>query len=528
MYRPTSSPSTNTASLCAGSLTTFSLYGHLFQSRLHYTQYQVNLVAVVAELGLYLFVPVFGYICDRHGPRPASLLSAVFYGVGYVLAAQTYRSGTRAGEGSGKPWPFSVMLAAFGLVGVGTVCIYLAAVTTCAKNFGRGKHKGFALAAPIASFGLGGMWQSQVGSRVLYERLPGSGGARGDVDVFRYFLFLAGLLVGVGIIGTVLLQVVDEEGLIDDAVEELERSGLLEDSEFFHGGAGGGAANGYGTLSSPANDDPETTPTNEAEARQAQDKKTWLLNSETRRFLSDKTMWWLAAGFFLVTGPGEAYLNNLGTIIGTLSPPPSSTPTTRPPPPPTTTPATHVSIIAITSTLARLLSGVLADIFSPPTRSLSRLTLLLTSTVLLSLGLLLPALGLLHSSPSSSAPFFFYLTSALVGTGYGAVFALVPIIVSCVWGVENFGTNWGVVAIVPAGGAAVWSAVYAGVYERGVGRGGGGGGNGNGGAGDGRCYGAKCYQSTFWGMTVAVWVACGLWVYAWRGPGGWRRRGIAV
>jgi hypothetical protein len=46
-------------------------------------------------------------------------------------------------------------------------------------------------------------------------------------------------------------------------------------------------------------------------------KKNWLLNYETRVFLQDPTMWWLAAGFFLVTGPGESYINNVS-----LSPPP--------------------------------------------------------------------------------------------------------------------------------------------------------------------------------------------------------------
>lgn len=523
-------------------MTAYSLYGHLFQTRLRYTQYQVNLVAVIAELGLYLFVPVFGYVCDRYGPRPASFLSAVFFGSGYFLAAYTYRSGAPVASG-GEGWPFTAMLLAFALIGVGTTCMYLGAVTTCAKNFGRSKHKGFALAAPIASFGLGGMWQSQVGSRLLYER--SADGSRGDVDVFRYFIFLGGLLIGIGLIGTFLLQIVDEEELIDEAIEELERSGLLEDSEFFRAGAAN--ANGYGTIASQNSDARSDTEDLDAHKRDASEearKKAWLLNEETRRFLSDKTMWWLAAGFFLVTGPGEAYLNNLGTIIGTLYPAPTDSPSSSSTTQPVTTAATHVSIVAITSTIARLLSGFLSDLFAPtaplhqhrrgpasltaslasldPLASphtgrsftLSRMTLLLCATFLLSLGQLLLASGAVQNHASSR----FWLVSAAVGTGYGAVFALVPIIVSVVWGVENFGTAWGIIAVVPAGGAAVWSAVYAAVYERGVLEG----------DPDGRCYGKQCYQSTFWAMTVAVWVACGLWFWAWRGVGGWHRRAIAV
>ena len=98
-------------------------------------------------------------------------------------------------------------------------------------------------------------------------------------------------------------------------------------------------------------------------------------------------------------------------------------------------------------------------------------------------------------------------------------------IVSVVWGVQNFGTNWGIVAVVPAGGAALWGAVYSAVYQRGVGGGGGGGlGDGVGGE-DGVCYGAHCYTPTFLAMAVASWIAILAWIWAWRR---WRRRGVVV
>ncbi|TKA65303.1 putative transporter mch1, partial [Cryomyces minteri] len=126
----------------------------------------------------------------------------------------------------------------------------------------------------------------------------------------------------------------------------------------------------------------------------------------------------------------------------------------------------------------------------------------------------------------------FWIVSALVGAGYGAVFSLVPILISVIWGVENFGTNWGIVAMVPALGATVWGVVYSAVYqwaaERGAGRGGDGALEGVTMVEDVLCYGKDCYAPTFWAMAVCVWIACGLWMWAWRGPGGWHRRGIAV
>ena len=46
--------------------------------------------------------------------------------------------------------------------------------------------------------------------------------------------------------------------------------------------------------------------------------------------------------------------------------------------------------------------------------------------------------------------------------------------------------------------------------------------------GDVLCYGRACYAPTFWAMAVSVWIAMGLWIFAWRGPGGWKSRGVAV
>lgn len=305
-------------SLGAGSITAFSLYGHLFLTRLRYTQLQVNAVSIAAEIAMYLLVPLFGYLCDRYSPSPLALFSGGVFGLGYLFAALAYKSGAPVDAG-GSGWPFWVMIVAFIAIGMGTSCMYLAAVATCAKNYGRGKHKGIMLAIPIAAFGLSGMWQSQIGTHVLYERNPD--GSHGDVDVFRYFMFLAILLLVTGVIGTFALRIVDadEEKYIDETVEELERSGLLEESEFFQARHEVRPAVEYGTFTG-SDDDLSITLSEEEREQQRREKereeeerrkKNWLLNYETRVFLQDPTMWWLAAGFFLVTGPGESYINNV-------------------------------------------------------------------------------------------------------------------------------------------------------------------------------------------------------------------------
>jgi hypothetical protein len=409
--------------------------------------------------------------------------------------------------------------------------MYLSSVATCAKNFSQSSYRGFMLAVPIAAFGLSGMWQSQIGAHLLYERLPN--GQKGEVDVFRYFLFLGCTLFAVGLIGALGLRIVDEEDLIERGVEELERSGLLEESDFFRPQNGHSSHRDYGTLNNDTDESASDSNSDSdldinltesmilkkqnEEARLLQ-KKIWLLNHETHAFLTDRTMWLLAFGFFLLTGPGEAYINNLGTIIPTLTPLHRIYSS-----PPAGHPSTHVSIIALTSTLARLLTGTLSDLFAPTSSSarspspgsrttFSRLTLLLPSAFLLFLSFFILALPpLVPSNPP-----LFLASSALLGLGYGASFSLVPIIISVVWDVENFATNWGIVAMMPAGGAALWGIVYSVGYSRaavpGVG-------------GDTECKGADCFQGWAWGCAASVGAAIVLWMFAWRN---WRRRGVVV
>lgn len=279
---------------------------------------------------MYLTAPLFGYLCDRLTPSLVSFLSAILFGLGYVLAAFTYRSGPPVDAGGEDGWPFGIMVLAFSAIGSATACMYFSAVTTCAKNFSQSKHKGILLAMPIAAFGLSGMWQSVLVKFFVYNGDDKLGYEErgveikpGDVDVFRYFMFLAGMMIVVGVGGSFALKIVDEDKLIDKAAEDLERSGHLDESSFFHPRGEGDAA--YGTFDDGAS---EATYTHRRDSsishveqghgaswvnheQEEKEKKSWLLNTETKVFLRDRTMWLLAAGFFLVSGPGEAYINNV-------------------------------------------------------------------------------------------------------------------------------------------------------------------------------------------------------------------------
>lgn len=487
-------------SLCAGPVTAFSLYAPLFLSRLRYTQLQVNAVSITSTMSQYLPIALFGYWSDRYSPRPVSFAAGVLFGAGFLLAALTYRQGPPQEGG----WPPVVMILAFVGVGLGTCSLVISALSTCVKNFGKSKHKGLVMSLPIAAYGLSGLWISQVGSRLFTE--PGSVGGRGDLDCFRFFIFLSGLLFAVGLTGAVALRVIDEEELIEEAVDELERSGFLDENSLQRS-IHGSTAN-YGTLSRPQSSHSSVHKGGLDEAI----RKTVVLNTETRRFLLDPAMWLMGAVFFLVIGTGETFLNNFGTVISTLYP------ATNFAIPPANSAATNISIVAICSTIGRLLSGSLSDFFAPTAShepnskpfTLSRLAFLLASALSAALSQLLLASTLVQYQPA-----LFPVVSALAGLSYGTAFSIGPIIVSVVWGVQNFGTNWGIMCIVPAGGSALWSAVYSAVYQRGAAAG----------MGENLCYGYRCYGATFCGMFVSSLVAAGLLIYVWRG---WRKKGVVV
>ncbi|KAH6847968.1 major facilitator superfamily domain-containing protein [Chaetomium sp. MPI-CAGE-AT-0009] len=529
------------SALCAGSITIFSLYGHILQARLRYSQFEVNGLASAASVAMYVPVPLLGYLCDRAGPAPLSVLAALSFGAGYAGAAAAYGRAAAAvaagggsdGGGKGAEEWYALMVLAFVAIGVGTCAMYMGAVATCAKNFGRGKHRGLAVALPIAAFGLSGMWISQLASHLFLNRDPSA--EDGEVDVVKLFVFLSVLLVVVGVMGAFGLRIVDEKDLIEEAVEELERSGILDGSVIFTPGR----TEGYGAVErgDPFDELEDVKDPAEEEARL---KKQWVLNAETRRFLTDHTMWCFALGFFFMIGPGEAFLNNMGTVIKTLYPPTlhyEGKPTSA---------ATHVSIVGITSTAVRLLTGTLTDLLAPspkaqhvqitattprgllsaaPGFSISRVSFLLFFASLLSLGLAILASGLVQNHGDR-----FWVVSGLVGAGYGAVFSLTPIIITVIWGVENFATNWGIVAMFPALGATLWGLVYSAVYQGAADRAAPspGGGGAGGGEQDNLCYGEECYAPAFWAMAVSVWVACGLVLWAWKGRNGWAQRGIVV
>lgn len=204
------------------------------------------------------------------GPGRLSILSSAFFGPAYLLAAYAFV----------HKLPYQIMVLAFVAVGSGTSSMYFAGVTTCAKNFTG--NRGVALSLPIAAFGLSSLWESQLVSRVFADRMTG------ELMIGNIFLFFSAFLILVGFSGGMGLTVIDNP---EAALNAAEREGLLE----------AGSNGGYGAIAGVDGI---------AEFPEPADEKGWI-NRATKEFLKDRTMWWFAAGVFMVTGPGEAFINNV-------------------------------------------------------------------------------------------------------------------------------------------------------------------------------------------------------------------------
>jgi len=174
--------------------------------------------------------------------------------------------------------------------------MYFSGVTTCAKNF-TGNSRGIAIALPIAAFGLSSLWEAQFVSRMF-----GGGGGEGEkgekgIQVARAFVFFAGLLTSVGVLGgcglTTLPEVKGQREDVEESQEGDEAAPLLRET-------GVRSLGSYGTRED-----------GQVVAEEIGDSKKGWLNENTRTFLTDPTMYWFTIGVFLTTGPGESFINNV-------------------------------------------------------------------------------------------------------------------------------------------------------------------------------------------------------------------------
>lgn len=359
--------------LFIGAILTISLYTPYFTEKLGYSQLQINLIGSFISLGMYLPLPVLGYLADAHGPVILSVISLLMLAPGYYIVALVYDQNLS----------FETILAGFLLIGCGTSSLYFACLLSCAKIYPH--FKSLSISGPITCYGLSSFIISK-----LVLSFPYFQDGQGHMDISKIFTSLSVLFVVLSFLNWIASSIVTIEKDVLFS-EDTETTSLLPEQEVSH-------------------------------------------HARFRKFLHDKSMYLLFLSLLLCVGPLESFIINISSFSDVLSLDNSS----------------ELIKFSVCSTLARLVFGILIEMIDA--------TLLHKISIILCI-FLVQFLGSISSFyPQRFLPLG--SISALFGIAYGGIFTVYPTTLVNIWGVDIFGSTWGLFMLAPAFGSILFGLIY--------------------------------------------------------------------
>lgn len=393
--------------LCASSITLFSLYAVSLHHELGMSYLETNTVAALLACGLYLFLPVLGYLSDCHGPSLLAMLSMWFFIPSYLGSARIVRlavRGSAAAAGAAAATPFTLygLAVAFFFVGLATSSLYFSSLLTCARIYPH--YKGLAILLPVTCYGMSSLILAQL--MKVFEQ-PHSG----RLDLERVFGFYVYLYLVVGALNFVATSVVSIES--DIVFEEL--APLLA-----------------ALTAAEPHEDALLAPRQLVEPVHHHERYV--------AFLRDPSAWLLLVSLMLSLGPMELFQNNLGLIITCLGLHASL--------------PNQVSVMASMLTASRLVVGVLLDYLSSSQRRWPLCKVWLLAAVL--------ALGAVGQAATVVPRFARSFDAVLVvnGFAYGGAFTVYPTVIALVWGIDIMGSTWGSFMVATAVGSIGFLLLY--------------------------------------------------------------------
>lgn len=394
--------------LTAGSPMLFALFSASLHEIYKVTYWEINLIVSSTAIGMYFFLPILGYLSDSYGPSLLSLILIWLYVPSYFANSEVIRN-LDSGHETTKAHVY-VLCAGFFLIGLATSSFYFLSLLTCAKIYPL--HKGLAISLPVTCYGL----SSLIGSQLM--KLEYFRGLDGCLNLFRVFRFFEILYLIMCILNflTSLVVTVESVYIFPEEGEDptvSESSALISDS----------------------------FETNSCEENELVSHSSHIdpISHRVRyiKFLKDKTAWLFLGSLILNLGPLETFQSNLGSIIENTSLANSKL-------------SDQLSLMAASSTILRLLAGLLIEYISKQTNSGSRMTPALLTFITLG--------GLGHYLLMKKAPF--YVASIVNGAAYGGLFTIYPTIVASIWGIDLMGSTWGTFMLAPALGSIFFSLFY--------------------------------------------------------------------
>ncbi|RDB20968.1 putative transporter MCH1 [Hypsizygus marmoreus] len=433
-------------SLTAGGIFMFPILSPALASILKFTQPQLTTIVLAGMVGQYPFSPLVGRILDQYGPSTCSMVSAMLFCVAFLSSAlEVAFAPVKISEPSSAS--FHRLTAFFLVAGLGTVFSYFSSIFAASKSFPH--HPGLAAGASMALFGLSPLCLSTLASKFFMDHDSGL------LDIVSFLKFMALLTASTHILGAfALCSPVTYLVSLSLPVSSSSTEAMNESSSLL--------SRKSGVVADANSPDP----------------------------IPDPYFWLLALYCLIVIGASEMVISNIGTIVLSLPPAAGRQGSTS-----DEVTSNQVKILSVANTLSRLVVGPLADFVSPVASHLpkdlvvyprkhrvSRIVFLSGATLLLGLAFLWMEIGV----KSREA---IWLLSVSTGIAYGAVFTVLPSIISSVWGVPNLGRNFGIMTYAPFLGTPLFSYLYAFVS-----------------AANARetiiCQGVSCWRTTFW-------VSCG-------------------
>ncbi|KAG5727661.1 putative transporter MCH1 [Termitomyces sp. T112] len=429
-------------SLVAGGVFVFPVLSPAFAHILKLSQPQLTTVSLAGITGQYPFSPIVGKILDLYGPSRCSIIAAGLFFVAFVWSSSLLAM-TPPDTSYPSPWSFRCLTVAFFMAGLGTVFSYFSSIFAASKNFPL--HPGAAAGTSMALFGLSPLCLSVIATNWFTEAVSG------QLRIVSYLRFLALLTTLTHLFGAFVL-----DSSKPSTASSLESAQADETTSLL-----------------PAL--PDAVSFSRSHLNPIQDYYFWIL-----------------AFFTLCSiGASEMVISNMGTIVLSLTSDPLSAINI----PSDVVTANQVKILSISNTLSRLVVGPLADFVSPvasylPTGAtiyprkhrISRVVFLTLPTSLLCMVFLWMEIG----AKSRRAV---WVLSVGTGINYGAVFAVLPSIVSSGWGTANLGRNFGILSYAPFIGTPIFSYLYAFISAANSDE-------------SEICQGTICWRVTFWVATV--------------------------
>ena len=458
--------------LASGTLYGFGRYSRALKEQLNLSQIQVQNLGIILDCGNYIGHPVTGYVYDHYGPRVSCVGAAivVFWGYASVALAITI-SDTKNGSSSNDDSNDNMMMMMISLlchfgffcVGLGSGLGYIAGLGSVTKEFFGKATLGKAVAAVAAGYGLS---STLVG--ITFHQISSLRG---------FFWFWAVTVAVVNLVGAIIFTKEEEDG-----EERNMRAIQMMDNEITMSNESSSGSENGDDFNSQQQTQSDTegpgAPVTLGTHSQRPSYRPWAFSTRLHSWQTWKLLdfWMLFGSFACVTGCGLFIINNISTMVQSLGQPDSLA-------------GNLLFLLSICNVAGRLLMGAMADL-----PHFHKIGLFQGVALLMLLGFLISALSpLQEGNYSQSIPLT--ITVASVAIAYGGSWVLIVGILADSFGRENFGKDYGLIAMGPALSGLVFNSVSASMYETHAEA------NGN---EDGVCYGTNCYQGSYWMATGAA------------------------